>query len=341
VTDEELAAFLDGGVVGPSLTALKASLPWFRTCSARLGLLRSRRGGVTLSREEMRVVLDASGVATGVLNDRPNSAHLLIERFMVAANEALAVWLVDRGLPALLRVHDPPSAEKAEELSQTALHFGFAAGFGGALSPLALTAFDAQLAGAPCEPALRSVLLRILGPARYTVERRGHFGLAAPLYLHFTSPIRRYADLAVHRMVKRYLHVDRDFTYDDPAVEALSRHINVRSRTAARAETDRRRCLLAQYMSSRVGEVFSGHVTGVRPFGLVVQLDTSLVEGTLALDRLPGGPFTPDGRGTALEGPGGRYEVGLAVTVKLVSTDPELGRIGFELVPGEVAQGSA
>jgi ribonuclease R len=341
VTYEEMAAFLDTGQVASSLAPLRAQLPWFRTASARLGLARSRRGGVTLSREETRVVLDATGAATGVSSERPNSAHTLIERFMVAANEALAAWLVDRGLPALLRVHDPPTAEKTEALAQSAMHFGFAAGFGGALSPLALTAFDAQLVGAPCEPALRSVLLRILGPARYTVERRGHFGLAAPLYLHFTSPIRRYADLAVHRLVKRYLHGDRGFTHDDPAVEHLGRHINARARAAARAETERRRCLLAQYMASRVGEVFSGHVTGVRPFGLVVQLDTSLVEGTLALERLPGGPFTPDARGTAVQGPGGRYETGMAVTVKLVSADPELGRIGFELVPAEAPQGSA
>jgi ribonuclease R len=331
-TYDEVAAFLDRGAVSDNLASVRAMLPWLRTVSARLGLSRARRGGVEVHREEASIVFDAAkGVATGVAAYRPTSAHTLIERAMVAANEAVARWLVERGVPGVFRVHDEPTPERAEEIAEFARNFGFEAGFGARLSPLALAAFDHQISGSPLEPALRSVLLRSLGPARYTVHPTGHFGLAAPLYLHFTSPIRRYADLAVHRIVKRYLHGDRGFVPDDPALEAVSKHINARARAATRAENDRRRMVTAAYMAGHLGEVFDARVTRVRPFGIMAQIDTSLIEGTVPFDKLPGGPYEVDAGEAHARSATRTFAIGMALRVKVVSADASLGRIEFGL----------
>jgi ribonuclease R len=237
--------------------------PWWRTVSARLHMARMRRGGVEVARDETFVVLDAiTGLATGIEAHQPTSAHVLIERCMVAANEAVARWLAERGVPGVYRVHDVPGPDAVRELSEVAERFGYASGFGTRLSPLSLAAFDHQIATSPSEPAIRGVLLRSLGPARYTVHPSTHFGLGAPLYLHFTSPIRRYADLAVHRLVKAYLHGARTWSMRDPALESLSRHINLRARLAARAETDRHRMLVAGYMTQHIGAAGFGIAQG-------------------------------------------------------------------------------
>jgi ribonuclease R len=211
------------------------------------------------------------------------------------------------------------------------MHSGFATAFGTTMTPLALAAFDRQIRGSSAEPALRSVLRKSLGYARYTVEPLMHFGLAAPLYLHFTSPIRRYADLAVHRTVKRYLHGQRDFVPNDPRVEELAAHLNDRNRAASKAESDRGRMLEAQFMKSRIGETFAGRVTRVKPFGLTVQLDGTLVDGVLLADTIRGGPYKPDARQTTLVGPERSFGVGAPVTVKVTATDDVLGRIEFAL----------
>lgn len=333
LTYDEVAAFLDRGEVSAAMEPARAVMPWFRTASSRLRLGRTRRGGVEIAREEARIVYDpVTGTASSIENVRPTSAHALIERCMVAANEAIATWLEARGVPAMFRVHDEPTPERVAALDAIATNFGIAAGFGGRISPLALAAFDHQIVGMPSEAAIRDVLLRTLGPARYTVTPSGHFGLAAPRYLHFTSPIRRYADLVVHRLVARYLDGDRAWTPNDPEIEALARHVNARARGASRAETDRQRMLAAQYMSGRIGEVLPARITRVRPFGLVTQVDTTLVEGTVALDALPDGPYALDAREGAAVSPTRRFEVGMRVVVRVKGADPGLGRVDFTLV---------
>jgi len=330
---EEVAAFLDRGVISNAMQVVKESMPWFRTAGARLGVARARRGGVVIERDEARVTFDPQRRApTGMEVIRSNSAHQLIERFMVAANEAIGEWLSGRGVPAPYRVHDEPEAEQVAELEVFARNFGYIPAFGGHITPLALAAFDAQISGAENGLAIRSVLQRGLGPARYTVKPSLHFGLAAPLYLHFTSPIRRYADLMVHRALKRYLRGERAFTPLDPAVETQCRHMNERAFLASRAERDRRRMLEAQLMSTRVGETFHGHVTRVKAFGLLVQLDATLVEGLLPAEALTDGPYETDPRQTRMTGPTRSFTIGTPVTVKLASADAQMGRIEFSLV---------
>ncbi|NMO18881.1 VacB/RNase II family 3'-5' exoribonuclease [Pyxidicoccus fallax] len=330
---DETAAFLDRGEVSPAMEPVKDVMPWFRLAAARLAVARAARGGMEFAREEARFTFDERGELSGLVSERLTSAHGMIERFMVAANEAIATWLLARGVPGVFRVHEQPDPLRVADLNAFAETSGFAAGFGRELTPLALSAFDRQIAGAAAEAALRSVLRRSLGPSRYTVKPLPHFGLAAPLYLHFTSPIRRYADLAVHRILKAYLRGRRNFVDNDPAVEALAVHINAKARAASRAETDRHRELEARWMAARVGQQFPARVTRVKPFGLVAQLDGMLVEGVVPSEGLPGGPFRPDARELSLVGKERSFTIGMPVTVKVASTDEQLGRVELALVP--------
>lgn len=330
VSYTELAEFLQHHRVPLVLEPVRSMLPWLRAADARLLQARARRGGLEVSREETRILFDTqSGAPAGVEQVQPTPAHALIERFMVAANEAVAGWLNARGVPALYRVHAAPESSAVELLEVAAAHFGLAGGLGTRLTPLALAAFDRQVRGFPYEEAIRSVLLRSLGPATYTEVAQGHFGLAAPLYLHFTSPIRRYADLVVHRQIKAYLHGERRFDAAREGLERLAQHINLRNRLASRAENEYKRQLMARLMVARVGERFSARVTRVLELGLLVQLDETWVEGLLPVEALPLGPYQLVGADSGLEGPGGRYEPGMAVQVRLEEVDLEKGRLRF------------
>ncbi|MDP3278972.1 MAG: VacB/RNase II family 3'-5' exoribonuclease [Deltaproteobacteria bacterium] len=329
----ESAAFLDHNEVSEAMEPVRAAMPWFRAAGARLGAARARRGGVRIAQDEAKITVDpATGQASAIEAHRPNSAHLLIERFMVAANEAIAQWLTDRGVPALLRVHDVPRADVVGDLAEIAENFGYAAGFGNVLTPRSLAAFDAQIEGSPMEPAIRSVLLRSLGPARYQVTPSQHFGLGAPLYLHFTSPLRRYADFIVHRSIRAFLQGERRWTYNDPELESLAQHINARARNAANAERDRRKMLNAQYMSDRIGQQFSARITRLRSFAMVAQLDASFIEGSINVESMSGGPYTLDDRETHLRGETRTFTIGQAVTIEVLSADTALGRVEFALV---------
>lgn len=330
VSYTELAEFLQHHRVPAVLEPVSAMLPWLRAADARLLQARARRGGLEVSREETRILFDTqTGLPAGVEQVQPTPAHALIERFMVAANEAVGSWLHARGVPALYRVHPAPEPAAVQALEVAAEHFGLAGGLGTQLTPLALAAFDRQVRGFPYEEAIRSVLLRSLGPATYTEAARGHFGLAAPLYLHFTSPIRRYADLVVHCQIKAYLGGERRFDSLREGLERLAQHINQRNRLASRAEQEHKRQLMAQLMVKRIGEVFTARVTRVLELGLLVQLDETWVEGLLPVAALPLGPYQLVGSDSGLEGPGGRYEPGMAVRVKLEEVELEKGRLQF------------
>ncbi|MCA9791661.1 MAG: VacB/RNase II family 3'-5' exoribonuclease [Candidatus Eremiobacteraeota bacterium] len=330
LTYEELADWLDYEEFTPNLKTVRTMLPWLRTAWARLNLARRRRGGVFINNNEASLTLDEEGTVTGTTPTHSTSAHQLVERMMVAANEAVAHWLVDRGVPGVFRVHPEPDAERVAALSDCARQFGFEPGFGRRLTPGSLAAFDDQILGAPAEPAIRSVMRRVLGAANYTVKPGLHLGLAAPLYLHFTSPLRRYADLAVHRVIKRYLRGHREWDPFDPEIESLSQQLNRLSHQASKAEAARRRMLLAGFMADQVGQRFDAHITRVLPFGMVAQLDASLVEGVIPIEALPGGPWTP--REVSLEGPDEEFTLGQPVTVEVVACDPAQGRIEYALV---------
>lgn len=305
-----VAAFLDEGDLAGIPAEVRETVSWLRTAAARIAITRHARGGVSLLREEAYITVDAESREPTTIGARTNtSAHTLVERLMVAANEAVAGWLVARGLPGVFRVHDPPTDKKVDALAHWARNFGFAAGFGPTLTPLSLAAFEEQFENTRVALAVSNVLGHALGPARYTVHPSIHFGLAAPLYLHFTSPIRRYADLAVHRIVKAFLAGRRDLHAGDAALETLAVTLNDLAYRATKAENERVRMLAARLFSARIGEVFRGNVVAIRPFGVVVQLAGMATTGTIAT---------------------GRYEIGQPLDVRVVSTNEDLGRIDLE-----------
>ena len=242
----------------------------------------------------------------------------------------MASWLSQRGYPAVYRVHAEPDDEKVHLLSESAAHFGFFLGLQGRLTPLALAAFDRQIRGVHCEPAIRSVFRGVLEKARYTPVSGLHLGLGAPLYLHFTSPLRRYADFAVHRFLKAYLRGERKKLPDTPELRELCDHLNHRSTMAGKAEAFRRRMLLAEYMSDQIGEEFNAHVTRVLPIGLVAQLDDSLVEGLIPLESLPGKDWVVEQM--YAHNPDRSIGLGEAVRVRLVDAVPEEGKLEYKLL---------
>jgi ribonuclease R len=328
-----VAAFLDRGEAPGMSAEVQDTLRWLRTAAARLAVTRRARGGVRMAREEAYLSLDASGREINDIQARSEtSAHVLVERLMVAANEAVARWLRERGLPALYRIHDAPDAERVEALLESARNLGFEPGFGAALTPRGLAAFEAQYRGTHQAAAAEQVVARVLGPARYTVQPSLHFGLAAPLYLHFTSPIRRYADLAVHRVVKRHLAGDRGQVAEDPALEVLAQHLNDAARRATKAEAERQRMLAARLFLRRVGERRRGHVVAVKSFGLVVQLEGTGVSGTVAQDALPGGPYRVDLKRQVMTGARRAVGLGAPLEVEVLGANEALGRIDLGVV---------
>ena len=332
LTYDAVGEYLSTGASSEVPEGVRPTLRWLRTAAARLSSVRAARGGVELGRDEAYVSFDpATREPTGIEPRGETEAHRLVERLMVAANEAVAGWLVARGLPGVFRVHDQPTPDRVEMLEQFAHNFGIEAGFGPELTPRGLAAFEAQFRGSTIAPALRTVLGKTLGPARYTVHPSAHFGLAAPLYLHFTSPIRRYADLAVHRIIKRYLAGDRALVAGDPAIETLAQHINRAAYLATKAEAERHRMVVARWFASRIGERAAGNVVSVKPFGLVVQLMGTGATGTVAMDALPDGPYRVEGGGYAAVGEKRRYVVGEPLTVVIAGANEELGRVELTL----------
>ena len=314
------------------------ALRWLRTAAARLGVQRLRRGGVEARRVEPELTVEVvEGEAATVAAKPSNPANLLIERLMVAANESVAGWLVDRGLPGIFRVHPSPGADAAPALEAFCAASGYHPGFGSALTPLDLAALSAQLDAAADDTAsaVWDVLLGFLGRASYTPVAGEHFGLASTGYSHFTSPIRRYADLAVHRVLHAYLGGSRDAA-DFPTaaeMEELCGHINTAARTASQAENQMRKSLwLAELASADPATTYPARVTGVGPKGVFVTLDRSRVSGMVAARELPGRGWAPTPDGLALsDAAGHRLGYGDLLTVRITRADWESGQLELAL----------
>lgn len=268
-----------------------------RTAATRLGLLRAARGGL----DSMRVDQQA-----GHESASESAAHQLIERLMVAANEAVAEWLSDRGMPALWRVHDPIKEDQVPELERVAAGFGVVAALGSPVSARALACTVAQVPSGNGAAAFWDALLGVLGRARYSVEPGGHFGLGSTGYLHFTSPLRRYPDLLVHRIVKGYLAGFRDREAMLPFLADAARRANDVFRRAAMAERDATVALGLAELA--VGETVTVTVSGrARNGSLRVRLDDPAVSGFLEADLRPGDRASV--RVSALDPVAGRLEL--------------------------------
>ncbi len=303
--------------------------------AAVLHQARDRRGSLDFDLPEGNVELDTDGVMVGILPAERNVAHRLIEELMIAANEAVAFELVRRGAPALFRVHEAPTRERLEELAELLRPLGIELGEPGGdldgLPPLALQRVLRQVEGRPDGPLLTALVLRTLQRAVYSPECRGHYALASRYYTHFTSPIRRYPDLVVHRRLKALLRGAAGGPGEAPAgagqagedLEALAEHASLTERRAEQSERDLLQWKKVRFLAGRAGERFAGHITGVQPFGLFVQLDGLYVDGLVPIRTMADDYYLYEAETHRLVGERGRrvFQLAAAVEVELLGAD--------------------
>jgi ribonuclease R len=292
---------------------------------------RSKRGAIDFETIETRMVFDAKGKIERIVAESRNDAHRIIEECMLAANVCAGDFIAKRGQPVLYRVHDVPSEEKVAALRAFLGELGLKLPGGDIPKPRDYAALLEKIKGRPDFHLLQTVLLRSLKQAVYTPENLGHFGLAFDAYVHFTSPIRRYPDLLVHRAIKALLANKR---YDGGIDwEELGRQCSQTERRADDASRDVESWLKCYYMKGHVNETFSGTITGVVPFGLFVTLDEYFVDGLVHISELGRDYFEYDGARHMLFGSRTkkRFRLTDRMKVKLVRVDVDQRKM--DLVP--------
>ena len=265
---------------------------------------RERRGAIDFDTTETKVVFNEQG---GIAAIRPlvrNDAHRLIEECMIAANVQAARFLSKHKLATVFRVHAGPEVERLEKLRAFLGSLGLKFGGGNKPEPVHYSKLLAQVKDRPDRHLIETVLLRSLAQAVYTPDNVGHFGLALEHYAHFTSPIRRYPDLLVHRAIRHVLQggTDRNFFYSGTHMEQLGSHCSMTERRADEATRDAMDRLKAEYMRDKLGEEFEGLITGVTNFGLFIQIKDLYVEGLVHVTSLPNDYYTHDPVGHRLVG---------------------------------------
>jgi len=293
---------------------------------------RERRGAIDFESVETRMEFDARGKILRIVPEPRNEAHRLIEECMLAANVCAGNFLASRGHAALYRVHDVPAPEKVLALREFLAELGLVLPGGEAPRPRDYAQLLAKIRRRPDFALLQTILLRSMKQAVYTPENLGHFGLAFDAYVHFTSPIRRYPDLLVHRAIKAVLS---NRTYSGIDWEEVGRHCSETERRADDASRDVESWLKCYYMQDHVGGVYAGTVTGVTAFGLFVMLDDYYVDGLVHISELGRDYFRFDAARHLLLGErtGKRYRLADRIKVKLVRVDLETRKI--DLVPAE------
>jgi ribonuclease R len=273
---------------------------------------------------------DGRGKLLRIVPESRNDAHRLIEECMLAANVCAGEFLAAREHPALYRVHDVPAPEKVQALRDFLAELGLVLEGGERPRPQDYAQLLARIRARPDFALLQTVLLRSLRQAVYSPDNVGHFGLAFDAYVHFTSPIRRYPDLLVHRAIKACLGARR---YAGPDWKALGRETSEAERRADEASRDVENWLKCEFMQEHVGSVFEGAVTGVTAFGLFVTLDAYYVDGLVHISELGRDYFRFDAARHMLLGErtGRRFRLADRIRVKLVRVDLETRKI--DLVP--------
>jgi len=331
LTYTQVAAYLEDADREALPAQIQESLQQMAELAKMLAQMRYQRGSLNLDLPEVEIRVDDHGRPLELVKVERNVAHHLIEELMLAANEAVAHYLGTQGWPLLYRVHGEPDADKLEELQQLAAGCGHGLVLGKDLHQ-SLQELLTEVADQPEGRLISEQLLRSLQQAVYTPHNEGHFGLAAEEYCHFTSPIRRYPDLLVHRVLKQALAGAAKGSAPGVALlETLGAECSTRERRAMEAErdlADLRRC---QLMEDRVGETFSGVISSVTEFGFFIELDDILVEGLVHVRTLTGDFYHYDPAALALTGERSRqqFRVGMPLEVKLERVDTARRRIDF------------
>jgi ribonuclease R len=298
---------------------------------------RYERGSLDFDLPEPKLILGPSGEMTGIVAAERLDSMRLVEEFMLAANEAVAARLSKAKMPALFRIHEQPDPERVEEFAELVASFGYRVPANlEAIRPQDFQLILRQVQGKPEEKLISYLLLRTMKLARYHEENLGHFGLATEMYAHFTSPIRRYPDLVVHRAL-RALRQGRmnEFTTHLPAdLSEMGEHLSDMERRATEAERELVEWKKVRFMADKLGEVYQGYVTGVQAFGLFVELEEIYVQGLVHVSSMTDDYYRFDERAHVLKGENTRkvYRLGDEVEVQVVRVDLEQRKIDFALV---------
>ncbi|RYZ39762.1 MAG: ribonuclease R [Myxococcaceae bacterium] len=334
-TYNEVQDVLDGTDV-PHRNAFKPQFEELMALARALMGMRKARGAIDFDVPEHKVVLGEDGLPVRMEKRERKDSHRLIEECMLAANEAVATYFQDESLPTVYRFHGEPDPEKLAAFATLAEAYGFHLDVDDGVSSKELDAFITQLHGHPEQRALNQLLLRSMMQAIYTATRVGHYGLAAENYLHFTSPIRRYPDLLVHRILKAVWArkgkrpSEAQLEREEERLEGMAQQCSERERAAMTVEREVVSFYAALLMKDRVGEEFDATVAGIAEFGFFVELDTEHVEGLVKAETLgPGSKL--DKRVHSLVYPNGRrVRVGQKLRVRLLSASTVSRKIDFE-----------
>jgi ribonuclease R len=302
---------------------------------ASLRQARERRGALDLDLPEIKIQMDSTGAIAGVVSRLRNDAHRLIEECMIAANVEAARYLRRHKLTTLYRVHAGPEGDKLEELRLLFQGLGIPIADTAGTKPKEINRVLKQISDRPDFPMLATAVLRSMKQAVYQPANNGHFGLALNCYAHFTSPIRRYPDLLVHRGIGHLLDGGKPaaFPVDVPAAEHLGTITSVQERRADEATRfveARCKCL---FMQEHVGSTLDGVITGVTHFGLFVMLRDLLVDGLIHVTSLPSDYYHLEAGGRGLKGErtGRAFRLGDDVRVRVVRVDPDEAKIDLTL----------
>jgi ribonuclease R len=302
-----------------------------------LNMRRRRRGSIDFDLPEAEVLTDEEGLIENIIVAERNVAHRLIEEFMLLANETVADYLEEEGGPGLYRIHEEPDLLKVEQFEEFIGGFGYS--LGAALNTLRPRHFQRvveKIRGKPEEKPIAFLMLKTMQKARYAPANLGHFGLAAPSYTHFTSPIRRYPDLVVHRLLRARRHGAMDEGRREELDEDLpeiARHTSERERVAAEAERELLQWKKVRFMADKVGDEFDGYITGVAAFGLFIELVDHFVEGLVHISSMADDYYRYLESSHALRGENTHktYRLGDKVRVQVVRVDMERRQIDLGL----------
>ncbi len=333
---QEAQAAIDGDVSEKCAPLMEPVLRPLWAAYKAIAKARDAREPLDLDLPERKILLDKDGRVARVITPERLEAHRLIEEFMIQANVAAAEMLEARKAPVVYRVHDRPSKEKLKSLSDFLASLDLKIPPLGSLTPAAFNKVLAKAKGLPVPDLVNEVVLRAQAQAEYSTENIGHFGLNLSRYAHFTSPIRRYADLLVHRALVRALRLGEGALEDHevPRLPEISRAISEAERRAMAAERETADRLIAMHLADRVGATFDGRISGVTRSGLFVKLNETGADGFVPVSTLGRDYYEHDETLHALVGSrtGEAYRLGDRVSVRLVEAIPTAGALRFEML---------
>lgn len=320
-------------------------IEFYKDMNALAKILKVKRvkdGALDLDVPESKIILDENGIAIDVRKYETNFANEVIEQFMLIANEVVAEKFYWLEAPFIYRVHETPDPEKIEELNKFLFNIGYKIKYNKeSIHPKAFAEVLDKVKGKPEERVVSNLILRTLKLARYEATNKGHFGIASKYYCHFTSPIRRYPDLYIHRIISKYIECNYNVPnscidkFSEQAVNYAERS-SEREKIAQKVERESEDIKKAEYMKDKIGNEYEGIVSSITSFGIFVELENT-VEGLIRFENLGNEYFIfdPDRKILAGEHTNAVYKIGQKVKVRVIEASKELRRVSFEIVKEE------